>query len=329
MYELNGYCFNVCPAGYFANNQSNKCETCSQNCSQCTSSSVCTACASPFILSSGNCITQSTPQPQSCNAGFYLNPSQNLCYPCKSPCSTCSSDTICLSCSSGYSLSNGQCISTSCSNGYYKDSTTPYCLTCQSPCITCSSASVCTSCVNGYQLNSNGSCSLIQNNINLIELSGIIVEAAYKRGSSVILSLNLPIMPSTLTQDQISNFFIVKQSNTVNTIVSVTQWIPDISARRVFVMVNFASIVGSSFLFLSVSNTVMGTSYAQLGYSVNEKAYKAVSVYQTMIDAPSSIQIPISAVAVPYASWNIKSSITYKYFFIIYLLQNTQLISIM
>lgn len=47
-------------------------------------------------------------------------------------------------------------------------------------------------------------------------------------------------------------------------------------------MVNFASIEGSSFLFLSVSNSVMGNSYAEIGYSVNEKAYKAVSVYQTM-----------------------------------------------
>lgn len=56
-------------------------------------------------------------------------------------------------------------------------------------------------------------------------------------------------------------------------------------------------------MFLSVSNSVMGSAYAEIGYSVNEKAYKAVSVYQTLDDAPASIQIPISAVAVPYISW--------------------------
>lgn len=67
-------------------------------------------------------------------------------------------------------------------------------------------------------------------------------------------------------------------------------------------MVNFASIDGSSFLFLSVSNSVMGSAYAEIGYSVNEKGYKAVSVYQSMNDAPVSIQVPVSAMAVPYVS---------------------------
>ncbi len=100
-------------------------------------------------------------------------------------------------------------------------------------------------------------------------MSGIQVETAYKRGSSVIVSLVLPVMPSTLTQDQRNNFFIVKQSNFVNTIVSITQWVPDINAKRVFVMVNFASIEGSSFLFLSVNASVMGSAYAALGYLVN------------------------------------------------------------
>jgi len=124
---------------------------------------------SPLILSAGKCITQPpTPQPQTCSSGFYLNPSQNLCYPCKSPCSTCSSESSCLTCLSGFSLSNGQCIFTACSDGYYKDSSSPYCLTCQSPCKTCTSATACTSCVNGYQLNSNGGCSLIPTNNNLI-----------------------------------------------------------------------------------------------------------------------------------------------------------------
>lgn len=111
----------------------------------------------------------------------------------------------------------------------------------------------------------------------------------------------LPVIPSNLTPDQKSRFFSVKQSNLVNTIVSVTQWLPDSSSKRVMVMVNFASIEGSSFLFLSVNSNVMASAYANLGYAINDKSYKAVSVYQTMEDAPASIQIPISATAVPYA----------------------------
>lgn len=46
----------------------------------------------------------------------------------------------------------------------------------------------------------------------------------------------------------------------------------------------------------------MSASYANKGYYINDKAYKAVSVYQTMEEAPASIQVPISAVAVPYAT---------------------------
>ncbi len=227
-----------------------------------------------------------------------MNTMQNLCYPCKSPCSTCTSDTVCTTCISGYTLTNNQCISTSCSDGYYKDSTNQYCLTCQSPCNTCTSQSLCTSCLPGYQLNGN-TCSIPQTG-GLIELSGIQVETSYKRGNSVIVSLVLPKMPSTISQDEMGRFFNVKQSNTVNQIVSVTQWVPDINARRVFVMVNFDYIEGSAFLFLSVNALAMAQAYANLGYSVNEKSYKAVSVYQTMDDAPASIQVPISAVPISY-----------------------------
>lgn len=174
---------------------------------------------------------------QNCNAGYYLNTVQNLCYQCKSPCSTCSSDTVCLTCTSGFSLSGGQCVSTSCSDGYYKDANN-YCQACQSPCNTCSSISVCTSCVSGYQLNGN-LCQAIIDNGNLIELSGITVDFSYRRGSSVIVRLSLPMIPSDLTQDQKSRFFNVKQSNYVNTISSVTQWVSDSYANKVFVMVNY------------------------------------------------------------------------------------------
>ena len=87
------------------------------------------------------------------------------------------------------------------------------------------------------------------------------------------------MIPSGLTQDQRNRFFDVKQSNTVNTIVSVTQWVPDNLSNKVFVMVNYASINGSAFLFLSVNTRVMSGAYASFGYSLNDKSYRAVSVY--------------------------------------------------
>ncbi len=127
------------------------------------------------------------------------------------------------------------------------------------------------------------------------------MDFSYKRGTSVIVRLSLPAIPPNLTQNQRNRFFDVKQSNSVNTIVSVTQWVPDNLSNKVFVMVNYASIDGSTFLFLSVNARVMSSPYVPLGYFLNDKSYRAVSVFQTMEDAPASIQVPISAVAVPYA----------------------------
>jgi hypothetical protein len=65
-------------------------------------------------------------------------------------------------------------------------------------------------------------------------------------------------------------------------------------------MVNYASIEGSTFLFLNVNANVMSGPYAGKGYFINDKAYKAVSVFQSMEEAPASVQVPISAVAVAY-----------------------------
>lgn len=64
--------------------------------------------------------------------------------------------------------------------------------------------------------------------------------------------------------------------------MSVTQWILDGVPNRVFVMVNYDSIDGSEFLFLNVNSKVMSGAYANLGYFINDKAYKAVNVFKDM-----------------------------------------------
>ena len=180
------------------------------------------------------------------------------------------------------------------------DTTSNTCRSCVSPCVTCISASSCNSCISGYQLNGQACTpNIVQ---NLIELSGIQIEASYRRGNSVIVSVLLPAIPSWLTSDQKNRFFSIKQSNLVNTILSVNQWQSSLNDKRIFVSVNYASIWGSAFLFLSVNSVYLGRSYASLGYSINDKAYKAVSVYQTMPDAPNTIQIPADSQVIPYTN---------------------------
>ena len=89
------------------------------------------------------------------------------------------------------------------------------------------------------------------------------------RGNSVIMSLVMTVMPSSLSSSQVNQFFSVLASSGVNTIVSVVQWQDPNYANRIFVMVNFDIINGSSFLFLSIKAKTMGNLYATLGYKLN------------------------------------------------------------
>jgi hypothetical protein len=67
-------------------------------------------------------------------------------------------------------------------------------------------------------------------------------------------------------------------------------------------MVNFAAPVdASAFLFLGVNSQVMSGPYASIGYFINEKYIRAVSIFRDMDDAPASVQVPIIASAIPYA----------------------------
>lgn len=81
-------------------------------CSNCTTAVDCYQCFTPYYLQLAQCVNQ-------CDTGFYLygrvclltcpiatytQTSSYLCLQCISPCSTCSSPTLCLSCMSGYYL---------------------------------------------------------------------------------------------------------------------------------------------------------------------------------------------------------------------------------
>jgi hypothetical protein len=83
------------------------------------------------------------------------------------------------------------------------------------------------------------------------------------------MSLVMTVMPSSLSSSQVNQFFSVLASSGVNTIVSIVQWQDPNYANRIFVMVNFDIINGSSFLFLSIKAKTMGNLYAALGYKLN------------------------------------------------------------
>lgn len=108
----------------------------------------------------------------------------------------------------------------------------------------------------------------------------------------MIVSIILPAVPVPLLPSQEQKFFKVLQSSTTNRITSVTQWQDNSYTKRMWVAVNYENISGSSFLFFSVNSEVLAGAYNLLGYYINDKYYKAVSVYTTVEDAPTSVQVP-------------------------------------
>ncbi|EAR92882.2 transmembrane protein, putative (macronuclear) [Tetrahymena thermophila SB210] len=114
-----------------------------------------------------SCLTSNQQQCLSCISGYFL--SNNSCIPCDPSCLTCgTSSTSCLSCFSGYFLNQAtnKCIksSDSCPSGFYQDNISNSCKSCQTPCSTCSGPSIfeCTKCVNGYYYNQSSIIKCIQ-----------------------------------------------------------------------------------------------------------------------------------------------------------------------
>ena len=102
-YLTNNTCVvaSLCPSGTYANLTSLTCDACSANCSTCSSvSSNCTSCISPYFYFNGSCIN-------SCPSGMFQN--STVCSSCVSPCQTCVSAAVCLSCSTNY-LTNYTCV---------------------------------------------------------------------------------------------------------------------------------------------------------------------------------------------------------------------------
>ena len=113
--------------------------------------SQCLSCSEPYHLSIDNkCVT--------CSYGLYYG-TGGYCVNCPSDCTTCSSATVCLTCSNPAKSTNryGKCVYPKCAKGTYRAGNA--CLPCHSTCRECSpSATSCSTCVKNAHLSTSSDC---------------------------------------------------------------------------------------------------------------------------------------------------------------------------
>ena len=145
----NSTCVNVCPTTYYAT--SGMCAACNQTaCLGCTGGvNNCTSCQTGKYLFENGCLTL-------CPTQYY--PINGTCVRCVAPCLTCSSATVCLTCTTGYFLDiDSRCVTT-CSNISYIGLNST-CQLCTNNCRTCSGTLTnCTSCEASQYLLFNNTC---------------------------------------------------------------------------------------------------------------------------------------------------------------------------
>jgi proprotein convertase subtilisin/kexin type 5 len=149
--SVNNSCVSSCPNGYFTDAANLLCIACSSPCKTCSgSTNNCTSCVSgssfPYLNVTsgfvGTCLTQ-------CPAGMFPDTSQlvPICTMCQSPCSTCTSSNVCLTCVSPYYMYSGICANTCPDNITITNTVTRVCDLCAPVCSTCSITTTnCTNC---------------------------------------------------------------------------------------------------------------------------------------------------------------------------------------
>jgi proprotein convertase subtilisin/kexin type 5 len=160
-YTALSYCYATCPDTTY-NAATLTCEPCDSNCYTClTTPTFCTKCKTTSSYPYLN-ITSVTVQTcvSACVAGMYPRTSSDpaLCVVCVSPCATCTSQTACITCASGFFLDNVTCTPTCRAGTTIANNATNTCDPCDSICLTCSvSTSNCTAC-SAPNVYYNGSC---------------------------------------------------------------------------------------------------------------------------------------------------------------------------
>lgn len=114
-YLSNGFCYNSCPPGTYADLNATACVACLAPCVECLfAASYCTRCEAGLVQFQGNCTS-------SCPVGTYVIDSS--CLDCSFPCINCSSGSTCSECLGGYLLYNQlTCINDTayCPNDFFK-----------------------------------------------------------------------------------------------------------------------------------------------------------------------------------------------------------------
>lgn len=147
---LDGVCVQECPYGTFANKETNKCESCPDECEACKSKTECIQCPEGFMFENGEC-------KPTCPVGrLRIDGRCDICEEenCKH-CKPSSAGNSCISCEEPYLLQDGKCV-TFCKEGFYAQNNDK-CVPCPQGCDKCSSK-VCDNCKDGYFLHKDGTC---------------------------------------------------------------------------------------------------------------------------------------------------------------------------
>lgn len=125
-------CIDVCPAGSYTAQPTWTCNLCASGCLTCADASSCLTCQSGFSKFNSQCVSSCPNQYVAVSA---------VCYPCSSPCSSCTGlTTKCSSCITGFFLFQQQCLQT-CPAGYYSSVAANSCVACAPKCLTCTNSS--------------------------------------------------------------------------------------------------------------------------------------------------------------------------------------------
>ena len=154
-FEYKGMCYleKDCPAGTYADTDTQQCVPCDPSCAKCTKYE-CLLCKSGWYYHLGQCLVN-------CPYGFYedCSSTSRRCVACDSSCDGCvlGSNADCINCKPGFIWYNDRCISiASCPTGTFYDGTT--CSRCPLPyCAECLSETICARCNRGFNV-AEGKC---------------------------------------------------------------------------------------------------------------------------------------------------------------------------
>lgn len=294
-----GSCLNSCPAGTYPS--SGACLNCSFNCNNCLNSTYCVNCVLGYYFSAGGCqLSASCAPPQlslgatcisSCPYGTYstgvvcekgcdgsLLSYSGWCYQ-NCPSGLVSNGYGCIAeCPLGQISVNGTCTANSnsgCPSGFFLSGS---CLPCQSPCATCVGlATICTSCTSGVLVNSQ--CQGGSDGLSAATALTVAVASATQTGNQleVVLSLSVPI--STLSIDQLSQFFVVTVLPfDANNQAQVFQWATN-SGSTVHVLLQFSAVPSpDTLVFFSLNVAALASSYAALGVTDLSRANAQIAI---------------------------------------------------